>query len=47
MATDKQVKDIIEKFIDNVFSFDVLTMEKVAEKDEEVKKYLLMTYITK
>ncbi|QNH71330.1 hypothetical protein StAP1_198 [Staphylococcus phage vB_SauH_SAP1] len=38
MATDKQVKDIIEKFIDNVFSFDVLTAERVAEKDEEVKK---------
>lgn len=29
MATDKEAKDVIDKFIDNVFNFDVLTMERV------------------
>ncbi|AFO70714.1 tail protein with lysin activity [Staphylococcus phage Stau2] len=38
MATDKQVKDVIDKFIDNLFNFEVLTKEKVEEKDKEVKK---------
>lgn len=38
MATDKEAKDIIDKFIDNVFNFDVLTMERVKEKDAEIKK---------
>ncbi|XWX31071.1 tail protein [Staphylococcus phage PG-2021_19] len=38
MATDKEAKDIIDKFIDNVFNFDVLTTERVKEKDAEIKK---------
>ena len=38
MATDKEDKDVIDKFIDNVFNFDVLTTERVKEKDEEIKK---------
>ena len=38
MATDKEAKDVIDKFIDNVFNFDVLTTERVKEKDEEIKK---------
>ena len=38
MATDREAKDIIDKFIDNVFNFDVLTMERVKEKDAEIKK---------
>ena len=27
MATDKEAKDIIDKFIDNLFNFDVLTTD--------------------
>lgn len=38
MATDKEAKDIIDKFIDNLFNFDVLTTERVKEKDAEIKK---------
>lgn len=38
MVTDIEAKDVIDKFIDNVFNFDVLTMERVKEKDEEIKK---------
>lgn len=38
MATDKEAKDIIDKFIDNLFNFEVLTTERVEEKDAEIKQ---------